>query len=139
MFGVASPRMESYARELLRNIAETINKLPNRVSITGNTDALPYSGGLAGYSNWELSADRANAARQALVAGGLGEDKVLQVVGRGASIPYNKEDPFDPTNRRISIIIMNKESEEAVLRSGQSRAGEAERKKPAAAKPQERR
>lgn len=134
MFGVASPRMESYARELLRNISETINKLPNKVSITGHTDALPYSGGLAGYSNWELSADRANAARQALVAGGLEEDKVLQVVGRGASIPYNKEDPYDPANRRISIIIMNQESEAAVLRSGQSRSAEA--KKPA--KPQER-
>ncbi len=124
MFGMASSHMESYASELIQNIALMINKLPNRVSITGHTDARPYTGGLAGYSNWELSADRANAARQALVTGGLSEDKVLRVVGAGAGIPFNKEDPNDPSNRRISIIIMNKESEEAVVHSAQVQSSE---------------
>ncbi|MBI2503406.1 MAG: flagellar motor protein MotB [Candidatus Latescibacteria bacterium] len=135
MFNLASSRMESYAGELLQRISPLINDLPNTVSITGHTDARPYTGGIAGYSNWELSADRANAARQALVAGGLKEDKMLRVVGVGASIPYNKEDPYDPANRRISIIVMNKESEEAVFHSAQVQSSEG--KEPA--KPRERR
>lgn len=135
MFNLASSRMESYASDLLQRISPLINDLPNTVSITGHTDARPYTGGIAGYSNWELSADRANAARQALVAGGLKEDKMLRVVGVGASIPYNKEDPYDPANRRISIIVMNKESEEAVFHSAQVQSSEG--KEPA--KPRERR
>ena len=124
MFGMASSHMESYASELIQNIALMINKLPNRVSITGHTDARPYTGGLAGYSNWELSSDRANAARQALVTGGLQEDKVMRVTGVGAGIPFNKLDPYDPSNRRISIIIMNKDSEDAALRSAQVQSSE---------------
>lgn len=142
MFNLASSRMEPYARDLLQRMALMINDLPNTVTITGHTDARPYTGGIAGYSNWELSADRANAARQALVAGGLREDKVLRVVGVASSMPYNKQDPLDPANRRISIIVMNKQSEDAVLQSSQSQApeprapaGGAERKRP----PQERR
>ncbi|MCC7263087.1 MAG: flagellar motor protein MotB [Candidatus Latescibacteria bacterium] len=138
MFGVASSRMESYASEAIRKIAQTINQMPNKISITGHTDALPYSGGLSGYSNWELSADRANAARQAVVAGGLEAGKVLRVVGVGSSIPYNREDPFDSANRRISIIIMNKESEDAVVHNAESGfrgaaapEGRSERKSPA--------
>ena len=138
MFDVASSRMAPHARDLIQRMALMINDLPNTVTITGHTDALPYTGGLAGYSNWELSADRANAARQALVAGGLREEKVLRVVGVASSMPFNKQDPLDPANRRISIIVMNKQSEDAVLRSGQSRtaepgapAGGAERKRPA--------
>jgi chemotaxis protein MotB len=124
MFDLASSRMAPHARDLIEKMALMINDLPNTVTITGHTDARPYSGGLAGYSNWELSADRANAARQALVAGGLREEKVLRVVGVAASMPFNKQDPLDPANRRISIIVMNKESEEAVLKSGQPRTGE---------------
>jgi len=125
MFDVASSRMATHAKDLIEKMAALINDLPNTVTITGHTDARPYTGGLAGYSNWELSADRANAARQALVAGGLREEKVLRVVGVSSSMPFNKQDPLDPANRRISIIVMNKESEDAVLKSGQSRAGEA--------------
>ena len=122
MFNVASARMEPYARELLQKIAQQINAMPNKVRITGHTDAVPYSGGNAGYSNWELSADRANAARQALVAGGLDEDKVLQVMGVSSSMPFNKEDPLDPSNRRISIIILNKDSEDAVRHGAQAKS-----------------
>lgn len=125
MFDVASSRMAPHAKDLVEKMAALINDLPNTVTITGHTDARPYLGGLAGYSNWELSADRANAARRTLVSGGLREEKVLRVVGVSSSMPFNKQDPLDPANRRISIVVMNKESEDAVLKSGQTRAGEA--------------
>ena len=78
----------------------------------------PYSSGEKGYSNWELSADRANASRRALVAGGMDESKVLRVVGLSSAVPFNKNDPMDPVNRRISIIVMNKKAEEAITKEG---------------------
>lgn len=119
MFGVASARMESYAAQILDQIAPVINELPNRISITGHTDATPFPGTGVGYTNWELSADRANAARKELVRGGLREEKVMRVIGLASSIPLDKEHPFDPTNRRISIIVMNKETERAILGGNQ--------------------
>ncbi|HWJ94477.1 MAG TPA: motility protein MotB, partial [Telluria sp.] len=70
----------------------------------------------AGYSNWELSADRANASRRELVIGGMKDDKVLRVVGLASAAPLDRKDPFNPINRRISIIVMNKKTEEAVMR-----------------------
>ncbi|WP_438889191.1 OmpA family protein, partial [Bacillus cereus group sp. BC67] len=79
----------------------------NRVSIAGHTDSTPYSGGSTGYSNWELSSDRANAARRALVAGGLREEKLLQVRGLADVLPLDKNVADEPTNRRISILVMN--------------------------------
>jgi chemotaxis protein MotB len=72
----------------------------------------------AGYSNWELSADRANASRRELVRGGLADDKILRVVGLASAAHLDRADPFNPINRRISIIVMNKRTEEAVKRDG---------------------
>jgi chemotaxis protein MotB len=74
----------------------------------------------SGYSNWELSADRANASRRELVIGGMSDAKILRVVGLAAAAHLDRKDPFNPINRRISIIVMNKATEEAVMRDGVS-------------------
>lgn len=116
MFGTASARMESYAAQILDQIAPVINELPNRISISGHTDAKPFPGSGQGYTNWELSTDRANAARKELIRGGLREDKMMRVVGLSSSVHLN-ENPFDPTNRRIAIIVMNKQTEQAIIGS----------------------
>ena len=116
MFDSGGAVMKHYTRDILREIGKTLNELPNRISLSGHTDAVPYAGGDAGYSNWDLSADRANASRRELVAGGLEDGKVLRVVGLGSAIPFVKEDPNSPVNRRISIIVMNKKAEEAITK-----------------------
>ena len=116
MFDSGGAVMKYYTRDILREIGKTLNEVPNRISLSGHTDAVPYAGGDAGYSNWELSADRANASRRELVAGGLEDGKVLRVVGLGSAIPFDKENPNSPVNRRISIIVMNKKAEEAITK-----------------------
>jgi chemotaxis protein MotB len=73
-----------------------------------------------GYSNWELSSDRANASRRELIMGGMDENKILRVVGLASASHLDRKDPFNPINRRISIIVMNKQTEEAVKRDGGS-------------------
>jgi len=124
MFDSGGAVMKPYTRDILREIGKTLNQVPNKISLSGHTDAVPYSGGEAGYSNWELSADRANASRRELVAGGLEDGKVLRVVGLGSAIPFDKANPNAPVNRRISIIVMNKKAEEAITQ--ESRQIEAE-------------
>ncbi|MDF3037104.1 MAG: motB2 [Paucimonas sp.] len=94
--------------------------IPNMISLSGHTDATPYSTGEKSYSNWELSSDRANASRRELVAGGMDESKVLRVVGLSSAIMLDKNDPFNPINRRISIIVLNKKAEESLTRNGGS-------------------
>ncbi|MCL6555665.1 MAG: flagellar motor protein MotB [Burkholderiales bacterium] len=118
MFNVGSAVMQPYARQILAEIAKVLNDVPNTISLSGHTDATPYSGGERGYSNWELSADRANAARRELVAGGIAEGKILRVVGLASAVPFDKDNPYNPINRRISIIVMNKRTEEAVRSDG---------------------
>ena len=115
MFDLSSAELRPHTRELLRAIGRALNDLPNRLSLSGHTDAKPFPGGDRGFSNWELSANRANASRRELIAGGLEPGKVLRVVGLAETIPFNVEDPFDPSNRRITIIVMNKRTEDAVL------------------------
>lgn len=111
MFAMGSATLQPYTREILHEIAKVLNEVPNRVSISGHTDAHPYSGGQRGYSNWELSADRANASRRELLGGGMEESKIARVVGLASSVPFDPEDPHNPINRRISIIVMNKRAE----------------------------
>ncbi len=118
MFNVGSAVMQPYAREILAEIAKVLNDVPNAISLSGHTDATPYSGGERGYSNWELSADRANASRRELVAGGIAEGKILRVVGLASAVPFDKDDPYNPINRRISIIVMNKRTEQAIKAEG---------------------
>ncbi|MDX5446583.1 MAG: flagellar motor protein MotB [Zoogloeaceae bacterium] len=115
MFDLSSAELRPHTRELLRAIGRALNDLPNRLSLSGHTDAKPFAGGERGFSNWELSANRANASRRELIAGGLEPTKVLRVVGQSDMIPFNPDDPFDPSNRRIAIVVMNKTTEEAVL------------------------
>lgn len=107
MFNIGSNQMEGYAVEIMQKIAPIINQLPNHISIIGHTDARPYAGGNRGYSNWELSADRANSARRALVTSGVQENKFMRIVGLADSIPLDRANPLNPINRRISIIVMN--------------------------------
>ncbi len=105
MFDQGSAILKSYAVEILSEIVKVINDVPNRVSISGHTDTMPYSTE-TGYSNWELSADRANAARRSLLAGGLPESKIGRVVGLGPSDLLDPSQPQAPINRRISIVVL---------------------------------
>lgn len=114
MFDTGSATLEPYTVAILHELAGFIDQAPNRISISGHTDDAPYSG-TRGYSNWELSADRANAARRALLEGGLAGDKVARVVGLADIVPFDKANPSDPINRRISIILMTKQAQDAAL------------------------
>jgi chemotaxis protein MotB len=118
MFALAKAELQPYTKEILFEIGRALNDVPNRVSLSGHTDATPYASGEKGYSNWELSADRANASRRALIAGGMDEAKVLRVVGLSSAVLFDRQDPFNPINRRISIIVMNKKTEETASRDG---------------------
>ena len=104
--------------DILREIGRGLNKVENRVSLSGHTDATPYVGGDRGFGNWELSTNRANASRRELVAGGMAENKMIRVVGLSSTVPYDKQDPHGAANRRISVVILNKRTEEAILRDG---------------------
>jgi chemotaxis protein MotB len=115
MFALARAELQPYTREILEVIGSVLNDVPNKIGLSGHTDATPYMSD-AGYSNWELSADRANASRRELVMGGMKDEKVLRVVGLASAAPLDRVDPFNPINRRISIIVMNKRTEEAIMR-----------------------
>jgi chemotaxis protein MotB len=116
MFDVGSARLRDYTQSILRELTPYLSSVPNRISITGHTDIRPYPG-QGGYSNWELSADRANAARRALVVAGLPDEKIARVVGLSSSVLFDKRDPQNPINRRISIVIMTKQAEEDALKT----------------------
>src|SRR4051812_8285154 len=111
MFASGRAELQPYTREILREVAKALNGVEQRVALSGHTDAAPYAGGDKGYSNWELSAARANASRRGLIAGGLADGKVLRVVGVASSLPFDRIDPFAPSNRRISIVVLNKQAE----------------------------
>ncbi|HQR05100.1 MAG: flagellar motor protein MotB [Proteobacteria bacterium] len=118
MFDSASSELKPYTKEILHEIGRALNRVDNRISLSGHTDATPYSGGDKGFGNWELSTNRANASRREMIAGGMRENKVMRIVGLASTILYDKQDPYNPTNRRISIVVMNKRTEEAILRDG---------------------
>ncbi|MFN9709646.1 MAG: flagellar motor protein MotB [Burkholderiales bacterium] len=115
MFDIGSAVVKPYMRDLLRVIGEVLVEVPNRLTLEGHTDGQKFSSGDWGYSNWELSSDRANASRRELLLGGLPEGRVLRVLGLAHSVPLLPEDPKHPTNRRISLIVMTKEAEERVF------------------------
>jgi chemotaxis protein MotB len=116
MFDVGSAHVKPHMRDLLRAIGGILVEVPNRLTLEGHTDATPFGSNDRSYSNWELSSDRANASRRELMAGGLAEDRVLRVQGMAASSPFIADDPLDPQNRRISIIVMNREAEDRFFR-----------------------
>ncbi|RPE70542.1 chemotaxis protein MotB [Tibeticola sediminis] len=115
MFALGGAQLEGYARTIFQEIAPTLNRLPNKISITGHTDALMYQNQGKGYSNYNLSADRANAVRQVLVQSGLEEQKVLRVVGMGSAAPFDPSDPKSPLNRRVSIVVLTQEAAKRIL------------------------
>jgi chemotaxis protein MotB len=126
MFDSGSAVVKPYMRELLREIARALNEVDAKVTLTGHTDSAPFTGGERGYSNWELSADRANASRRELLAAGMDERKVLRVVGLAAVLPFDAADPAAPGNRRISIVVMNKMAERRVLSGTELQASDIE-------------
>ena len=118
MFDSASSDLKPYTKLILREIGPVLNKVENRISLSGHTDATPYAGGDRGFGNWELSTNRANASRREMVVGGLDDSKVMRVVGFASTVLYDKAQPQSPINRRISIVVLNKRTEEAILNDG---------------------
>jgi chemotaxis protein MotB len=112
MFDSGSAVVKPYMRELLHEIGAVLVEVPNKLTLEGHTDATPYASGERGYSNWELSSDRANASRRELLQGGMPDARVLRVQGLASSVPLRPDDPPAETNRRISIIVMNRDAED---------------------------
>jgi chemotaxis protein MotB len=127
MFELGRARLLPHTRDILHEIGKVLNDVPNRISLAGHTDATPYYGGERGYSNWELSTERANASRRELIAGGMRKDKVMRVIGLSSAVLFDRADPFNPINRRISVIVMKKRTEDNVSNDGtQVDAGDAD-------------
>lgn len=118
MFDTGSAVVKPYMRDILREIGAALSGVENKISLDGHTDRAPYGSGERGYSNWELSADRANASRRELIAAGMPDDKVARVVGLASSVLLEPDNPLSPINRRISIIVMTREAEERLLGAG---------------------
>ncbi|HKU13547.1 MAG TPA: flagellar motor protein MotB [Steroidobacteraceae bacterium] len=112
MFPLGSARLEGFSTDIIHELASIVSSVPNRISISGHTDVKPYVA--VNYTNWELSADRANAARRALIAGGLRPEKIGRVVGLASSVLLDAQAPESPINRRISIVVMNRRTEDAI-------------------------
>jgi chemotaxis protein MotB len=112
-FESGSPRATDFGKELLKKLAEEIGKLPNRITMEGHTDSKPYASH-EGYSNWELSSDRANAARHWMEQNGMRLDQVSQVRGFADQSPRDSAHPDDASNRRVTIIIQYQTTGSAV-------------------------
>lgn len=115
MFDSGSSELKVYSRRILYGLAEVLRQVPNLISITGHTDATPFD--LGNYGNWELSADRANAARRALIKGGIDAEKIARVEGFADSVLFNSEQPTAPINRRIAIIVLKQNIADAIRQS----------------------
>jgi chemotaxis protein MotB len=114
MFDLGGAQLKPYARDILLALCQPLNEVENRISLTGHTDAKPYASGERGYSNWELSADRANASRRVLVTGGIAEGKIKRVVGMASAVLFDNNDPLSASNRRIAIIVLSRDAEESL-------------------------
>ena len=112
LFDSGSARLKPYTIPILKGIARELGKLPNHVLIGGYTDGVNYPG--LTYTNWELSLDRANAARRVLQASGLQPGQLLRVSGYGSSVPLDGHEPMDPQNRRISIVVLSSNANKAI-------------------------
>jgi len=115
MFDLGSSRLKPYTTDILREVAQYLKTVSKRISITGHTDTTPYAG-ISGYTNWELSTDRANAARRALEAAGYDTGQIARVTGLSSSVLFDRDNPRSPVNRRISIVVMSQKAEEAAQR-----------------------
>lgn len=120
MFDSGRAELKYYSQDILFELAKPLGAVTNKLSITGHTDSTPFNG-RPGYTNWELSADRANTARRALVAGGVRSQQIARVVGLSDSVLFDKNDAAAPVNRRISIIVLNKKAADGIQNAaGQS-------------------
>src|SRR6266436_1696167 len=132
-FDSGSPKLNGDGRELLITLAGELGKLPNRISIEGHTDSKPYATS-GNYSNWELSTDRANAARRLMQASGLGADQVTQVRGFADQRLRKPDNPLDASNRRISLIVQyvikNNDAEDAKPSAGSGEKKPEEKQPP---------
>ena len=115
MFDSGSATLKPYMRDILREIGLALLDVDNKISLDGHTDQSAYSNSALGYSNWELSADRANASRRELALAGMPDDKLVRVVGMASSLLLEPDTPLSPSNRRISILVMTKEAQERLL------------------------
>jgi chemotaxis protein MotB len=115
MFDSGSAAVKPYMRDILQEIGIALMDVENKISLDGHTDRSAYGNAARGYSNWELSADRANASRRELAAAGMPEEKLARVVGMASSLLLDPAAPLSPTNRRISILVMTKDAEERLL------------------------
>jgi len=111
MFGSGVDLPKEYASKLLQEVGAVLSSTNKKISIAGHTDSSGYHDS-SEYTNWELSADRANAARRLLLEGGVDSGRIAQAVGMADTVPFDKENPYNPRNRRISIIVLNKEAED---------------------------
>ncbi len=118
MFDSGSSQLKPYAREILRELSPVLNGVDHRIGLAGHTDAATYAFGDRSYSNWELSADRANATRRELVAGGLEDNKIIRVVGLGSAVLAKPDAPLDPANRRVTIVVLNKATRDRIGHDG---------------------
>ena len=110
MFASGSSQLQPYFEDILLALVDTIRAVPNKISISGHTDAKPFAGS-GEFGNWELSANRANAARRVLIAGGYEDDHVARVVGYASSALFDRQNPLNPVNRRIDIIVLTKRAQ----------------------------
>ncbi len=108
MFPSGSARMKGHTKKLMRMVSAVAKRMPNEIAISGHTDAVPFAGARKGYGNWELSTDRALAARRALIQNGVPQDRVKRVVGKASTDPLKPDNPKAPENRRISITMLRK-------------------------------
>lgn len=118
MFALGSATLQSYMKDILHAIGGVLNGVDSKIALTGHTDSAQYVRGQRGYSNWELSSDRANASRRELIVGGMHGEKVVRVVGLADSALLDKSNSKNPINRRISIIVLDKLAEERLAQSG---------------------
>jgi chemotaxis protein MotB len=114
MFASGSAQPNEQLVQLIGLVTQVVTQMPNKLSISGHTDSVPFRTD-NGYTNWELSSDRANAARRLLVDGGLAQDRVANVQGRSATEPLLLEDTIHPSNRRISIVLLRENTLTAPL------------------------
>ena len=114
MFDLGSASLQTHFEDILLAMSDSIRAVPNKISISGHTDAKPYASLKGDFGNWELSASRANAARRVLIAGGYPDEQVARVVGYASSSLYDVDDPLNPVNRRIEITVLTRKAAKAI-------------------------
>ncbi|MFP4098469.1 MAG: flagellar motor protein MotB [Alphaproteobacteria bacterium] len=119
MFPSGSASMFEKTRELLSQITSVIIEMPNELSIRGHTDGVRYADGST-YTNWELSVDRANAVRRAMLSSGFPDDRLHNVMGRADNAPLVEDNPLDPRNRRITLLLLNQALPDILPENGEA-------------------